>query len=310
MSSKRFDHHKKLSLKGTHSHHHQRPKKHEFLLDEFLDHHVSMRVILKILVYLLIILVVIGGSFWLGRISIAHNQESPTVVDESETKNNIDTTTIEKTSALNSNETSKNTTTTETNTDLNKTVEVTISTADNNQNTENKSQLLINETISINQTQTNLTSLTSSNETDNNIDSNATITIDTAKYDENGKFLAHDYENVLVNIGEVSFKKRGDTWGSFEEAEITFTNGESFAIYPQTVKVKVYDSGDSPPKWFDDETDISEMNIQISSGTVKSVTVPIHASTSGLEESKKVSIYFVDLYDETIGYATKTMDVE
>ncbi|MBT7903423.1 hypothetical protein HN587_06185 [Candidatus Woesearchaeota archaeon] len=302
----------------------RRKKRHEFLLDEILAYSVSMRSVLKFIIYALIFVIIIVGSFFIGRISAQKmSSDNNTQITELTTQMDYEPINASLNSSINSTNKASVSETVSSKDDLipdNKTateiinqteqlgVPIIIEPSENDGADNNSS---IADTAAANNINNSNSTISSTNQ-DNLTDQNPTVGVSTDEYtdaDESAKYVIREYLKVITYLEDHTFNTRGEDWGSIENLELIITNGETFTVYPQTIKMKIYAANEVPPKWFDDEINLEDQKIKITSGSMKTINIETKITTSDLEEDKKLHIAFFDVYDELISTKVQTINL-
>lgn len=114
-----------------------------------------------------------------------------------------------------------------------------------------------------------------------------------------------DYDDVTITYESINFDKRGDDWGTIKEIKITIDNKASSVIDLETLRMQVYNVGDSKPEW--EEFDIILAPIQ--KGMVITTSIPVHSSVSDLDKDKNIILEIRDEDNKIIKELTEKVDL-
>ncbi|MBU0461449.1 MAG: hypothetical protein KJ574_02575 [Nanoarchaeota archaeon] len=134
-------------------------------------------------------------------------------------------------------------------------------------------------------------------------------------YDENARYLRTDprvattYNDVDIDLLSYEYEIRGMDWGTIDKVKIIMTNNQDKLVLPYTLKLKIYNVGDHPSDWWDDEVNLRDQLNIITPDGYKIVELTTHVSFSNLNDKKRFSLYLFDEVGKEMSSRVKEIEI-
>lgn len=122
--------------------------------------------------------------------------------------------------------------------------------------------------------------------------------------------IGFDYSKITLSVEAVDHEMKGDNWGTANELTLKVINNENVIVRPYELKVKIYDSSDSEPSWWDEEVDVSADFRTVNPGTAESQDVDIRISFDKADSQKTVKVKLYDEFGDLMADKTRKMYFE
>lgn len=120
------------------------------------------------------------------------------------------------------------------------------------------------------------------------------------EYNESQRYLRTDprvaisYNDVDVDLLDYDYEMRGADWGTINKVKVIITNNQDKIVIPYTLKMQIFNKGESANNWYDDEKSLrDDINI-IAPGDYKIIELDTHVSFSDVGIEKRFGIYIFD----------------
>lgn len=140
--------------------------------------------------------------------------------------------------------------------------------------------------------------------------------VEEEEYDENARYLRTDprvatsYSDIDIDLLDFDYEMRGADWGTISNVKIIITNNQQKIVIPYTLKMKIYNVGDSASDWWDDEINLRDHLNIIVPGGYKQLTLDSHVSFSETDVKKRLSIHLFDEVGKSMGSRVKEIEIE
>jgi hypothetical protein len=117
------------------------------------------------------------------------------------------------------------------------------------------------------------------------------------------------YSKVNMTVSDMQKELRGDNWGTITSMKITVTNRElCIIVNPTQIKIKLNVKGKGSV-WWDDEVFLPDSFKHMMPGATVTEVVPVHVSYSDVYGEKDLKVSLFDDYDITMATERKIMKI-